>query len=131
MSDFPEYQHLDTNYKKGDFLGSKGCIDFHQKVMRQQMEGYEPEYKPNPKMYEEYKNKPNFQAVADQQMRKMNAMNDRKYNSNFLSGDYQRYQPNNLYQQFLNQTGALGTPVQATRRVLGYFPGFGVGCWLA
>lgn len=112
MSDFPEYAHLDTNYKKGDFLGSKGCLEFHQKVMRQQMDGYQPEYKPNPKMYEEFKNKPNFQAVADQEMRKMIANNDRKYNAGFLGGNYTQYKPTNLYQQFLNQTGVLGNKTQ-------------------
>ena len=61
----------------------------------------------NTKMYQEFKNKPNFQAMADTNMGKLIAAQQRKIDNQFLPSDTHHIKPSNLYQQYLKQSGIL------------------------
>ena len=57
-------------------------------------------------MYEEFKKAPNYQAMQDNQINKIIAAQQRRYNPSLLGNVYQE-KPTNLYQQYLNQTGMM------------------------
>lgn len=57
-------------------------------------------------MYEEFKQSSNYQALQDTQINKIIAAQQRRYNPSLL-GDVYQEKPNNLYQQYLNETGLI------------------------
>jgi hypothetical protein len=57
-------------------------------------------------MYEEFKRNSNYQALQDNQINKIIAAQQRRYNPSLL-GDVYQEKPSNLYQQYLNETGLI------------------------
>lgn len=58
-------------------------------------------------MYEEFKNKSNFQAMADKNMGNLIAAQQRKIKPEFMPSDVTNIKPSNLYQQYLKKSGIL------------------------
>ena len=59
-------------------------------------------------MYKEFKNTSNYQALQDNQINKIIAAQQRRYNPALL-GDVYQEKPSNLYQQYLNETGLINS----------------------
>lgn len=57
-------------------------------------------------MYEEFKRTSNYQALQDNQINKIIAAQQRRYDPSLLGEVYQE-KPSNLYQQYLNETGLI------------------------
>ena len=66
-------------------------------------------------MYEEFKKAPNYQALQDNQINKIIAAQQRRYNPSLL-GDVYQEKPSNLYQQYLNETGLMKEETYSKRQ---------------
>lgn len=58
-------------------------------------------------MYEKFRDRSNFQAMADMNMGKLIAARERKIRPEFMSEDTRDIKPNKLYQQYLKNAGIL------------------------
>jgi len=58
-------------------------------------------------LYQKYKNQPNFQAFADNQMGKLIKAQQRRYNPKFFGGKIDEMKPSNLYQEYLKKSGLM------------------------
>lgn len=62
------------------------------------------------KLYKKFKDKPNFQAFADNQMGELIKAQQRGYNKKFFKPENTNLKPSNLYQEYLKKTGILRDP---------------------
>jgi len=69
------------------------------------------------KLYQKYKNQPNFQAFADNQMGKLIAAQHRRYDPKFLGGETKELKPSNLYQEYLKKSGMINNNYKPTGKI--------------
>lgn len=75
--------------------------------MRVTRYGNRPLVSVNSELYQKYKNQPNFQAFADQQMGRLIAAQQRRHNPEFFGGKVSEIKPSNLYQEYLKKSGMM------------------------
>ena len=69
--------------------------------------GEQPLFKINSKMYQEFKDQPNFQNIADNHMGKLIAAQHKRYDTKFYGKETDQIRPSNLYQEYLKKSGIL------------------------
>ena len=69
--------------------------------------GRSPMISVDSKMYQEFRSKPNFQNLADNQMSKLIAAQQKRYDPKFFTGNSFQAKPSNLYQEYLQKAGLL------------------------
>ena len=61
----------------------------------------------NSDLYQKFRNQPNFQAFADNQMGRLIAAQQKRYDPKFYGQSGGDLKPSNLYQQYLKESGML------------------------
>ena len=69
--------------------------------------GENPMISVNSDLYQKYKNNPNFQAFADNQMGKLIAAQQKRYDPKFFDGNTNDIKPSKLYQEYLKKSGLM------------------------
>lgn len=69
--------------------------------------GPKPLVSVNSDLYQKFKNQPNFQAFADNQMGRLIAAQQKRYDPKFYGQPDSNLKPSNLYQEYLRESGVL------------------------